>query len=189
MKREQQNTDSSQWMKGRIRSSCEQCPDIIIPSWAWIQMAVWRPEAIQWSHFLWTPWILFDYGLHERDTKMLLHRNKSKTYQNIPDGQTSHFAGLTTPDRICVIKRGEESWQGLFCECYKNTCANCTRKALPAYFGEANFMWSVQSALRCTSVQCGVGAFFRLSVCVEKSRSSIHTCRSRYSFGTGLTPY
>jgi len=88
-------------MKATIRSSSEAYLGIITWSWAWLQIA--SLKATQYNglvlhYHLWSPSALPVHSIHAPSTKTL-HRNKSKMYQNIPDGQASHVAGLTKRDR------------------------------------------------------------------------------------------
>ena len=85
----------SEWMKATIRSSSEPYLGIITWSWAWLQIA--SLKATQYNglilhYHLWRPSALPVHSIHAPSTKTL-HRNKSKMYQNIPDGQLHTWLG------------------------------------------------------------------------------------------------
>lgn len=97
----QLSVELSEWMKAKIRSNSEPYLGFITSSWAWLQIASLKATKNTMVSF----WIIIYEGLqlclfsrHAPSTKTL-HRNKSKMYQNIPDGQASHVAGLTRRDR------------------------------------------------------------------------------------------
>lgn len=149
----QVHIELSEWMKRKLRSGSKLYLGITMPSRAWLQTA-----SLKALNNTMVPFciILYDglqfclFSLHAPSTKML-HRNKSKIHQNIPDAQTSHVAGLTNRER-----RGMEGWLPLPNRMIQNARSSnkCTRNVPSAMFCDANFMWSGQSALRCTSVQC-----------------------------------
>jgi hypothetical protein len=147
------NIQLSEWMKATIRCSSEPYLGILTPSWAWLQTASLKAINNTMVSFC----IIIYEGLQFCLLTVCMHQAQScciGTNQSCANafrmGRLSHVAEFTNRDR-----RGMEECPPPF-QRYRTArpSAKCTRNAPCAMFGDANFMWSGQCALRHIAVPC-----------------------------------